>query len=154
MIKKISLLTCILVIIDQIVKILVNSYLNYISVIPNFLYLSFQKNYGVAFSMLWNNRVLILIISLLLILFLIYLLNKDYLSKGKNNALLNITYGLLFGGILGNLIDRIVRGYVIDYIGVYIFNYKFPVFNLADSFITIGVILMIISTFKDDNKAF
>lgn len=152
MIKKISVLTVILVIVDQIVKFLVSTYLNYIDVIPKILYLSLEKNYGVAFSMLWNNRLLILIISLLLILFLIYLLNKDYLSKGKNNKLLNVTYGLLFGGILGNLIDRIVRGYVIDYIGVYIFNYKFPVFNLADSFITIGVILMIISTFKEEKK--
>lgn len=152
MIKKISVLTVILVIVDQIVKFLASTYLNYIDVIPKFLYLSLEKNYGVAFSMLWNNRLLILIISLLLILFLIYLLNKDYLSKGKNNKLLNVTYGLLFGGILGNLIDRIVRGYVIDYIGVYIFNYKFPVFNLADSFITIGVILMIISTFKEEKK--
>lgn len=152
MIKKISVLTVILVIVDQIVKFLASTYLNYIDVIPKFLYLSLEKNYGVAFSMLWNNRLLILIISLLLILFLIYLLNKDYLSKGKNNKLLNVTYGLLFGGILGNLIDRIVRGYVIDYIGVYIFNYKFPVFNLADSFITIGVILMIISTFKEEKR--
>lgn len=152
MIKKISVLTVILVIVDQVVKFLVSTYLNYIDVIPKFIYLSLEKNYGVAFSMLWNNRLLILIISLLLILFLIYLLNKDYLSKGKNNKLLNVTYGLLFGGILGNLIDRIVRGYVIDYIGVYIFNYKFPVFNLADSFITIGVILMIISTFKEEKK--
>ncbi len=152
MIKKISVLTVILVIVDQIVKFLVSTYLNYIDVIPKFLYLSLEKNYGVAFSMLWNNRLLILIISLLLILFLIYLLNKDYLSKGKNNKLLNVTYGLLFGGILGNLIDRIVRGYVIDYIGVYIFNYKFPVFNLADSFIMVGVILMIISTFKEEKK--
>lgn len=152
MIKKISVLTVILVIVDQVVKFLVSTYLNYINVIPKFLYLSLEKNYGVAFSMLWNNRLLILIISLLLILFLIYLLNKEYLSKGKNNKLLNATYGLLFGGILGNLIDRIVRGYVIDYIGVYIFNYRFPVFNLADSFITIGVILMIISTFKEEKK--
>lgn len=152
MIKKISVLTVILVIVDQIVKFLVSTYLNYIDVIPKFLYLSLEKNYGIAFSMLWNNRLLILIISLLLILFLIYLLNKDYLSKGKNNKLLNVTYGLLFGGILGNLIDRIVRGYVIDYIGVYIFNYKFPVFNLADSFIMVGVILMIISTFKEEKK--
>lgn len=152
MIKKISALTVILVIVDQIVKFLVSTYLNYIDIIPKFLYLSLEKNYGVAFSMLWNNRLLILIISLLLILFLIYLLNKDYLSKGKNNKLLNVTYGLLFGGILGNLIDRIVRGYVIDYIGVYIFNYKFPVFNLADSFIMVGVILMIISTFKEEKK--
>lgn len=152
MIKKISILTVLLVIVDQVVKFLVSTYLNYINVIPKFLYLSLEKNYGVAFSMLWNNRLLILIISLLLILFLIYLLNKEYLSKGKNNKLLNVTYGLLFGGILGNLIDRIVRGYVIDYIGVYIFNYRFPVFNLADSFITIGVILMIISTFKEEKK--
>lgn len=152
MIKKISILTVLLVIVDQVVKFLASTYLNYINVIPKFLYLSLEKNYGVAFSMLWNNRLLILIISLLLILFLIYLLNKEYLSKGKNNKLLNATYGLLFGGILGNLIDRMVRGYVIDYIGVYIFNYRFPVFNLADSFITIGVILMIISTFKEEKK--
>lgn len=152
MIKKISILTVLLVIVDQVVKFLVSTYLNYINVIPKFLYLSLEKNYGVAFSMLWNNRLLILIISLLLILFLIYLLNKEYLSKGKNNKLLNVTYGLLFGGILGNLIDRIVRGYVIDYIGVYIFNYRFPVFNLADSFIMVGVILMIISTFKEEKK--
>ena len=152
MIKKISILTVILVIVDQIVKFLVSTYLNYIDVIPKFLYLSLEKNYCFSFSILWNNRLLILIIYLLLILFLIYLLNKDYLSKGKNNKLLNVTYGLLFGGILGNLIDRIVRGYVIDYIGVYIFNYKFPVFNLADSFITIGVILMIISTFKEEKR--
>ena len=148
MIKKISVLTVILVIVDQVVKFLVSTYLNYIDVIPKFLYLSLEKNYGVAFSMLWNNRLLILIISLLLILFLIYLLNKDYLSKGKNNKLLNVTYGLLFGGILGNLIDRIVRGFVIDYIDISPLI-KYPVFNLADIFVVVGCLIVVISLVKD-----
>ena len=153
MIKKISIMSFVLAIIDQVIKLFLNKYLSYKTIIPNVLYLKLEKNYGVAFSMLWNNKVLILIISFLLILFLIYLLNKDYLSKGIESKLTNITYGLLFGGILGNLIDRIVRGYVIDYIKVNIFNYSFPVFNLADSFITIGVILMIISIIREDKKA-
>ena len=56
----------------------------------------------------------------------------------------DVIYGLLFGGIIGNLFDRILRGYVIDYISLNIFNYSFPIFNIADIAITIGVILMIV----------
>lgn len=150
--NKIIIISLIAVIIDQIIKILATTYLTNISIIPGFLSLVYAKNEGVAFSMLWGNKWFIIIISILLLGVLIYILNKEYLSKNENNTLKNIMFGLLFGGILGNLIDRIIRGYVVDYISLNIFGYSFPIFNLADVFITIGVILMIVYTIIDDKK--
>ena len=54
-----------------------------------------------------------------------------------------IGYSFLLGGIIGNLIDRLFFGYVIDFIGVIIFNYHFPIFNFADIFIVIGAFLIL-----------
>ena len=79
-------------------------------------------------------------------------MNKDYVSKKKDDILMDVSYGLLFGGILGNLLDRIIRGIVIDYISINIIGYHFPIFNLADVMITIGVIIMIIRTLKSESK--
>ena len=58
----------------------------------------------------------------------------------------------LLGGILGNLLDRIIRGYVTDYVSLNIVGYHFPIFNLADVCITLGVILLSIHYFKTDYK--
>ena len=63
-----------------------------------------------------------------------------------------VTFGFLIGGILGNLFDRIFRGYVVDYVSISLFGYSFPIFNLADVLITIGVILMIICSILDDKR--
>jgi signal peptidase II len=52
------------------------------------------------------------------------------------------------GGALGNIIDRLYQGYVVDFLDVFIKNYHWPTFNIADSFITIGVILLIISIWR------
>ena len=95
--------------------------------------------------MLSGNKVFIITLSLCLTFILIYYLKKDV--KQNNNGKLNsIAYGLLFGGIIGNLFDRLVRGVVIDYISFNIFGYRFPIFNIADITIIIGVILMILSS--------
>ena len=56
----------------------------------------------------------------------------------------------LTGGIIGNLIDRIIYGYVVDYLRFIIFGYNFPIFNLADICITIGVILLIINMLRKE----
>ena len=67
-----------------------------------------------------------------------------------------IGYSLLLGGAIGNLIDRIVYGYVIDFLDFYIFKYDFPIFNVADIGIVVGIILLLVSmileVYKNDNK--
>lgn len=146
--KKIFIITLITFVIDQIIKSLSLVYLINIPIISNILSLTYAKNYGIAFSMLREKRIIIIAISILLISFLIYVLKKDYISKNKDTWLVNIAFGILFGGILGNLFDRIVRGFVIDYINVSFFS----IFNLADIAITFGVVLLIIDNIKESKN--
>ena len=150
--KKILLITLYGLLFDQIIKFLVSKYITNVTIIPNFISLIYAENDGVAFSMLSGSRIIIIIISILLLSFLAYYMNKDYVSKKKDDILMDVSYGLLFGGILGNLLDRIIRGIVIDYISINIIGYHFPIFNLADVMITIGVIIMIIRTLKSESK--
>lgn len=149
--KKVYILALICLGIDQIVKIFVSNYLilgKSIKIINNFFYLTYVHNKGAAFSILVGYRYLLIIIT---IIFLYFLYN--YLRKQVNIFKLEIiSYGLILGGVLGNLIDRILFGYVIDYLDFLIFNYNFPVFNLADSFIVIGCIMLIINSYlRGDN---
>ncbi len=149
--KKIFMISLFVLLFDQVIKALATKYLINISLIPGVLSLIYAKNEGVAFSMFWGDRWFIIISSVLLIAILLWILNKDYLKEKKENKLKNFTFGILIGGIFGNLFDRVLRGYVIDYVALNIFGYSFPIFNLADVFITIGVILMILSL-KEEKK--
>jgi len=65
----------------------------------------------------------------------------------KKMVVLPVAIALILGGALGNLIDRITLGYVVDFIHVYYQNHHFPAFNIADSAITLGTILLLIDTF-------
>jgi len=56
------------------------------------------------------------------------------------------------GGAIGNIIDRVALGYVVDFIEIYIKQYRWPAFNVADSFISIGMVLLIFSIFKSGKK--
>ena len=123
-------------------KMLVNSS---ITIIKNFFNITYVKNIGAAFSILSGSRILLIMIALIAI-YIIYKL----LVKNKNLNKINIiNYSLLIGGIIGNLIDRIIRGYVVDYLDFTIFNYNFPIFNIADICIVISCILLIF-TIKEE----
>ena len=63
-----------------------------------------------------------------------------------------MAFGLLYGGIIGNLIDRMLYGYVIDFLDFKIFNFNYPVFNIADIGIVIGILLLIIAIFKKEDE--
>lgn len=75
------------------------------------------------------------------------------MKKFKENKRNIIAFSLLIGGLLGNLIDRIIHGYVIDFIDFYIFNYNYPIFNIADVCICIGVFILLYSIYLgEDNE--
>ena len=61
----------------------------------------------------------------------------------------NKGYSFILGGAVGNLIDRIMYGYVIDFLDFKIFGYDYPIFNLADTFIVVGVFILIVSSFRE-----
>lgn len=147
--KKIYGLSLIFVIIDQIIKVVVsnNIMLNKdISVIPNFFYITNVHNDGAAFSMFSGNRFFLIIVTIIALLaaYLCFIRNK----KLKCTELVCIS--MLLGGIVGNFIDRIIFGYVIDYLGVILGSYYFPIFNFADICIVLSVFGLILLSIKED----
>jgi len=134
---KIYLLSIIFMIIDLIIKLVIKSNMHIfdeIVIIPNIFSIYFVENSGAAFSILQNQTILLIIISILCLIFL------DSLIKKSNSRLESISISMIIGGLFGNLIDRIMYLKVIDYISIL----NFPVFNIADILITVGAIIFII----------
>lgn len=147
----IIILSIIFIIIDQVSKIIVvNNLTNNksIEVIKSFFYLTYTNNKGAAFSILTGRRILLILVALIVIGVLIYYVRKNKI-EGKVNK---IALSLVIGGSIGNLIDRILRGAVVDFIDIKIFGYNYPIFNLADTFIVLGVFLLLISMFRKDKN--
>ena len=94
-----------------------------------------------------NNNILLILISIAILFYLIWLLRKD-----KTTVLSDVSYGLLIGGLLGNLYDRLFLSYVRDFLSFRIFNYDFAIFNVADIAIVIGAILLFITFIKGSKK--
>ncbi len=149
--KVVYLTSSIVLLIDQIVKLLIKTNMNLneeISIISNFFSIQYLKNTGAAFSILENQTILLVVTSIICISVIVY-----YLKKEENlTPLMSISFGLILGGIFGNLIDRIINQGVIDFLSFKIFKYNFPVFNIADIGITIGVFLLLIIYISRDIK--
>ena len=140
--KKIGLIGLVFLVVDLIVKLLIKNNLGLfesINVIPNFFNITYVRNTGAAFSILEGSRIFLIGISI----FAIYLIYLFLIKNTKLSRFDNFCYGMLIGGILGNLVDRIIYGYVIDYLSFKIINYQAPIFNLADTFIVISVIIIV-----------
>ncbi len=114
-------------------------------VIRNFFYLVHSKNPGIAFSLLAKSnsagvRVLLIAGALAIIGMIAWLL-----VAGRNVSALHAAgLALLLGGAAGNVVDRIVHGGVTDFLEFYLGTYPYPAFNVADSAITIGAILVVL----------
>ena len=111
-----------------------------LEVIRGFFRITYTCNDGAAFSILKGKRVFFIIMTIVVVSLIVYYLLKNKVYWVEKYSLL-----LIISGAVGNLIDRIMYGYVIDFLDFIIFGYDFPVFNIADSFITIGAIGLIIS---------
>ena len=147
----IIILSIIFIIIDQASKLIVINTLSKkksVEVIKSFFYLTYTNNNGAAFSILTGKRVILIIVTLIVIGILIYYIRKTKVKENINK----IALSLVIGGSIGNLIDRIVRGAVVDFLDFKIFGYNYPIFNLADTFIVLGVFLLLISMFRKDKN--
>jgi len=129
----------IVVLVDQITKFLIkiNFELNQtLPIIKSIFHLTYIQNTGAGFGILKSQTLILIFISLIVIGIILY-----YISSIKEKEkLLQILVGFVLGGTIGNLIDRLTYGFVIDFLDFQIW----PIFNAADSFVTIGVIGLVI----------
>ena len=147
--KKIFTISVISLLIDQVSKFLVGSYIGLGEEVKIFKFFSLTNlnNTGCAFSLLEGKNFLLILFGF----FMIFVLIK-FLKEFKENNLTYFIFGILYGGIFGNMIDRLFLGYVRDFLKFSFGNKTFPIFNLADSFITVGVIVLLIISFKEGEQ--
>ena len=148
--KKTYIIAVIILIIDQISKSLIEIFIDLeesITVIPNFFYLTVAHNTGGAWSIFSNHSYLLIIASIIAIILLI-----KFMFGFKNNLRNNLAFAFLFGGIFSNLADRLFLGYVRDFLDFKIFGYDYPIFNIADITIVVGVFLLLIAIIKGEDR--
>ena len=138
------LLCIIIVIIDQITKHII-SFNNKLLIDKDFIFFSldYVKNFGAAFNIFNGSRVFLSLLSIIVAISIIYFI----LNKNNINNIDLLSYSFILGGTIGNGFDRITKGYVIDFINLNFIN--FPVFNVADISINIGVIFIVYSFIKN-----
>lgn len=149
-IRHYFLLVVLLVVLDQLAKFLAYEYLgigNSVD-INEFFSLTFAHNYGAAFSFLadsggWQRYFLSIVSAVASIVISIWILATPLKYPLKLMSLV-----LILSGALGNMIDRIANGFVVDFIDFHYGGFNYPIFNFADIFISIGVILLIIVDWK------
>jgi signal peptidase II len=140
------------VLLDQIVKIAVDHYLPLQEAVPLVPMLALYRTYnlGVAFSMLSGmDGWFIVGMRLVIVAFVLWLWRRT----AKDRRLAHLGYALIIAGAIGNLIDRFAYGHVIDYILFHTESWSFAVFNLADSFITIGAACVVLDELLVPKKA-
>jgi signal peptidase II len=126
---------------DQAAKLAISSRLETgesISVLGDFLRLTLVHNTGAAFGLFPSSRVPFIIVSVLAIGVVLYLFLRETYRSAMNRVLL----GCILGGAIGNLVDRVRLGWVVDFIDMGFGTARWPVFNVADSAVTLGVILL------------
>lgn len=133
----------VIIFIDQLSKFLIRSNFHQshqLSIIGDYLYLTFVKNRGAAFGILKGQRSFFILITVFLLIFIIYI----YQNELKQTAAVKAAIGFLLGGSIANLIDRLLLHYVTDFIAFNLFDfYQLPVVNIADIFIFFGVLILI-----------
>jgi signal peptidase II len=141
-------LVAVVIVLDQVSKQLVVNHLVLHEALPLLpsLNLLRAENTGAAFSFLsgasgWQRWFFIALATTISVMLLVWLRRLSMGQRLQGGAL-----ALILGGALGNLFDRVLHGYVIDFIDVYYRDWHFPVFNIADSAITVGAILLILDT--------
>ena len=139
----------ILIIIDQLTKYFTVQNIDLYEVvefIPNVVSLTYIRNTGAAFSILEGQMWFFYIVTVIVAAGLIYYMY----TEARENKILGFLLSLILAGAIGNFIDRLFLQYVVDMIKLEFID--FAIFNVADSYLTVGVILLLIYTFYDERK--
>ena len=129
----------IVVLLDQLIKFLIRKNFQLgqpVPLIKNILNITYLTNTGSAFSLFQNLNFIFIIFSSVVVVAIFYIIAK----VKENQRLMQFAFGLLLGGTIGNLTDRLIYGAVTDFIDFRIW----PVFNIADSAVSVSIILFII----------
>lgn len=134
---------------DQLTKLLVVKYMELgqsIPLIADVFHLTSHRNMGAAFGILQNQRWLFIIITTVVVIGIVV----SMIRIGKNQPRVSLALSLVLGGAIGNFIDRILTGQVVDFLDFTLIN--FPIFNVADMAITIGVGVLLLDMFLEGRK--
>lgn len=145
------LIAIIVIALDQLTKWLIVKNMDLyqsIPVIDGFFHLTSHRNRGAAWGILEGKMFFFYIVTLAVVAGIVYYLQK----YGKGNPLLSVSLGLVLGGAVGNFIDRATRKEVVDFLDFNIFGYNYPIFNIADSALVIGIIMLLIASFIEEKK--
>ena len=147
--KKYYITFVLILLFDQLSKFMINLNMKVsesITIIPKFFSITYARNFGAAWSMLEGKTLFFVMIGVIALGFMAY-----FFKHSKSNEYLT-KFGLILmmSGTLGNLIDRICFGYVRDFLHFVIFNYDFPIFNIADMALCIGVGFLIVDVVLEE----
>ena len=140
------LISVVIVLLDQLTKWLVVQNLGLGDTIPlidGALHFTYVRNTGAAFGMMKDSRWVFMVVSSLAIVALVVLIAR----YAKEDKFTTITLAMILGGGVGNMIDRVRLGYVVDFVDFRLIN--FAVFNVADSFVTVGACLLIFCLIRE-----
>ncbi|MGA8569128.1 MAG: signal peptidase II [Candidatus Binataceae bacterium] len=144
-------------VLDQLVKLYIIGHLKLfeqIDLVPHWLAITYTLNSGAAFSLFATLAPAVREIMLDGLAATAVVVLGVLLARGTRPRVVSAAFALIMGGAAGNLLDRVVRGRVVDFIYVHYYAWSYPVFNIADSAITIGVaIILIHSVFFHDAEA-
>lgn len=142
-------IAAVVVIADQLSKLLIQNVtsLQDVEIIRDFFYLTYVKNTGAAWSLFSDMTGVLTLISAVAVGVMLW-----YIITKKPKGLTLVAVALMAGGAAGNMIDRLFLQYVRDFLHFYIFGYDFPVFNIADIALCVGVGLLLLSAFLEEEQ--
>lgn len=106
------------------------------------------QNTGAAFGLLPERTTLLSVLSVLAVLAIVYY----YRQIASNSSLVSATLGMQLGGAFGNLLDRVTQGYVVDFVDVGVGDIRFWAFNVADSSIVVGILLVTVALWYEEHR--
>ena len=146
------LISFLLIFFDLATKFLIkkNLELNQRVELTNFIDLIYVQNYGVSFGLLsgFVSHWILVFVGFMIVLLIMYL------TKVSNKNLEKLAYFIIIVGAIANILDRVINTFVVDFLLIHYKNFYWPAFNLADIYITIGIIMLLISFFRisEENK--